>query len=398
MKNINVSVDLNSWINRLPPFPILIYSNNKFHYEFDDLMRSIALATRYPHLSGMLLNDNWAHLRYANCFSESETLKLISKFREVDSHQKTILSDDVGMGMSYCFMDATVGVKAWVDTNFFIKYYSYIEPSVVNGQGGYTSPDFLTIDDNDNFYLIECKGTQNTLSSRNTQIDKGIEQKNNINDPKSIISEKIVMSTFVRYENSRIDSELKIVDPEMNLNLKNVSKELLKKFMLRYELFKELNFIYPNIFSEERFFNYNSFKKYLSINPEKITSQEEEIYGIKLKLNDDLLRDIQKNNSFDELINNYTNKFQAARKFTFDSEKQKEIINHTNKNKDKELKSTDIGEKFPNLNELFKLYNIDMNKFFDNINKDIKTDLITNQNHVKGFYGLEINFTRKSPE
>lgn len=72
--------------------------------------------------------------------------------------KKTILSDDLGMGFVYVFLNEIVEIKSWVDTNFILKYNQTVSPKSAARNGQYKSPDFLVLDSKSRFYLIECKG------------------------------------------------------------------------------------------------------------------------------------------------------------------------------------------------------------------------------------------------
>lgn len=49
--------------------------------------------------SGVSLSEFWAWVRSSYAVSGTADLRLTSEFADLDSHQKTILSDDFGMGV-----------------------------------------------------------------------------------------------------------------------------------------------------------------------------------------------------------------------------------------------------------------------------------------------------------
>ncbi|TDM04693.1 hypothetical protein [Macrococcus carouselicus] len=390
MKQIRVSIDLTSWSNGFPPMPFVIYSNNLFKFKMEELMKSVVYSTKYPHLNKMLLNDYWALLRYFYCFSSDIDFKLSDIFKDVDAHQKTILSDDIGMGMAYCFMDATVGINGWVDTKFFLKYYPFLNP-VNNGyRGNYKSPDFLVMDSNDEFYLIECKGTQNSITSQNKQIKDGKLQIQGIVDPESIIKEKLVMSSFIRYESSTKSSIFKIVDPEFNLDFSKVEKSKLKLFVMKYELFKELSFIYPDIFTEKRFNNYNIFKQYFQNN--KHTDLNDIHNDIKIEFDGKILENIENFSNFTDLINHYKVNKNFCDKFSINYSSYEE--NKTDiKSQNKSLNKKKLIEYLMEDERLIKkIGEENINKIINNIVMNKNADLIYNKNIVSGTYGVKMKF------
>ena len=56
--------------------------------------------TRLPGLAGLQLADFWAWLRYFSAVDAARTLCLRSEWDDLDPHQKTILSDDWGVGFT----------------------------------------------------------------------------------------------------------------------------------------------------------------------------------------------------------------------------------------------------------------------------------------------------------
>lgn len=92
--------------------------------------------------------------------------------REIDFHQKALLSDEVGMGMANYLM-----------TNYF-QTTNAIDVSIALQTPGWnlfqqypTSPDYLFFDDPvGHVYVVECKGNQTSHDTTLNQLRRGTEQ------------------------------------------------------------------------------------------------------------------------------------------------------------------------------------------------------------------------------
>ncbi|MGA3603117.1 hypothetical protein [Lysinibacillus agricola] len=254
MHNIEVIVDHSTWVTSPVP-PELRSINTHINFNLLDLLFHVSDATKNPNDIGVSINDYWAFLRYRNCFNSSGDLQLNESFEDVDSHQKTILSDDIGMGFASLIMDRTFNIQSLIDTSFFIRHLPSLQVVNSRKKGPNKTPDFLVLDNSYEIHIIECKGTQNTLSSSETQLLKGVPQKTNILDPSNIINQKLVIGTYIAKHNSRDTSRIKIIDPELNYNFSNIDKDdiiclsLLGQFTkeLNYYISSEISKLIPNI-------------------------------------------------------------------------------------------------------------------------------------------------------
>ncbi|MBU5267298.1 hypothetical protein [Virgibacillus proomii] len=140
-------------------------------------------------------------------------------------------------------MDTSFGIKSLTDTSFFLKHLQSLSAMSTGKRGPNKSPDFLILDNNYNIHLLECKETQNKLTTSEDQIDKGRIQKHSIIDPNTIISEKLVIGTYIAKPRSTRNSRVKIVDPEFKYNFSDLTKEIMINLLLLSQLIKELSFI-----------------------------------------------------------------------------------------------------------------------------------------------------------
>ena len=266
MLNINLEIDSSTWVGNPVPTELTALTNN-LSFDILDLMLHVADATKNPNYLGRSLNDFWAFLRYSRCFVSIGNLRLISEFEDIDAHQKTILSDDIGMGMASLVMEEAFGVKALTDTSFFMKYINSLSTTSTGKKGPNKSPDFLVLDENLNIHILECKGTQSGIKNSNKQLDSGKSQKRSLNDPNSIISEKLVIGTFIAKSTGRNNSRVKIVDPDFKYNFEKMEKKEMKYLLLFSQLIKELSFVikegylklFPKEVLPEKIFEANEF-------------------------------------------------------------------------------------------------------------------------------------------
>lgn len=212
-------------------------------FEISELLFHISDITRNPFDYKMSLNNNWAFLRYINCFDSSKELRLRKEYRDVDPHQKTILSDDLGMGFASLFLDKSMKIIAIIDTHLFLKYLPHLKVSKGNKSGASKSPDFIVFDENKNLHLLECKGTQKSKSRSLFQMKKGLEQVDSIIDPKNIVNQRLVIGTYVSDFYSKSHSTITVMDPEFPYNFKDTSKEELIVLTMYFQMLKELSYV-----------------------------------------------------------------------------------------------------------------------------------------------------------
>lgn len=180
---------------------------------------------------GANLNEYWACLRYFSAFTPRSNLQLTQSFAELDAHQKTILSDDLGMGIPMLWLDQALGFTHIEDGRYFIEH---ILPSL---KGTYTgkgkrgpgkSPDFACFDKAGKVHIVECKGTQNTLKFRDSQLyhkpiskpaTGGQVQKKTVMLPPNRAGERLACGLFIASDASQ-NTHLAIADPEDEVIMK----------------------------------------------------------------------------------------------------------------------------------------------------------------------------------
>lgn len=170
-----------------------------------------------PHLTEVSINAWWAWLRYASAFSSQGHFLLRQEYADLDPHQKTVLSDDFGMGVALVYLIQKLDLQSVFDGRYFVQY---LAPTVkakvakIAKNGQFKSPDFIGKDIHGKWHAIECKGTQTSVDARTDQIKNGSVQKANIVFPRAIRGEKLVSALLIGRESSGLASSLRIDDPE----------------------------------------------------------------------------------------------------------------------------------------------------------------------------------------
>lgn len=153
------------------------------------------------------------------------------EYGDLDAHQKTILSDDFGMGFTTDFLMNALGLRMPVDGRYFAKSMSGPQGTKYSGQskrGPAKSPDFVAEDASGKWHVIECKGTQSGLREHEKQLRKGCKQKATIEFPPHAAGERLVAGMLIGTEGTKVTSKMSIVDPPKRGNLR-VTEELVGK-------------------------------------------------------------------------------------------------------------------------------------------------------------------------
>jgi len=138
------------------------------------LLHSIGRITT-PHVPNLAdLSSTWAIIRYLWAFEPVQGLEqqllLSSIARQIDFHQKQLLSDEIGMGMAYYIMTEFFSTTEVIDVSIALQELP------VDLQYS-TSPDFLFFEDlNRKAFVVECKGNQSSYPATIDQLRRGTEQ------------------------------------------------------------------------------------------------------------------------------------------------------------------------------------------------------------------------------
>jgi len=176
-KEVLINVDSSSWpLNQSPPKALL---NPSYSFNIPSVLLQIGELTTPPHKGGISLSEYWAYVRYFNALTPSTSLELTHEYGGLDSHQKTILSDDFGIGFSINYLMSTLKLALPVNGQFFIDSMLGATGGVYSGKepkkrGPGKSPDYIAEDSVGMWHVIECKGTQTSLEYSDTQLSKGV--------------------------------------------------------------------------------------------------------------------------------------------------------------------------------------------------------------------------------
>jgi hypothetical protein len=125
------------------------------------------------------LSSTWAEIRYLWAFqpnfrqSRVTSLRLSNSVKNLDFHQKTLLSDEFGVGFAAYYMSAFEGATDPVDV--FIAKRSL--QSTIRGNSRRSLPDYIFRGRGiDQYFIVECKGTQSQRSAAVRQLKRGAEQ------------------------------------------------------------------------------------------------------------------------------------------------------------------------------------------------------------------------------
>ena len=158
------------------------------------------------------LSSHWAYYRYMWAFdSASPLLQLEASVKDIDFHQKTVLSDELGVGMSHWLMTQVRGAVSHVDVHVAVK-----TPAIAQQHGfpnaslaTRKSPDFIYHFGGGRFGVVECKGNQSGRAQSLDQIVSGLEQVPSLRINNARLAEEYVVATHYSLRGTTVY----IVDP-----------------------------------------------------------------------------------------------------------------------------------------------------------------------------------------
>ena len=174
----------------------------------------IGLLTSPPKFKALSLSHYWAWLRYLVALHPSGKLRLRLLWREIDSHQKTLLSDDFGTGFPCHYLIDNHGFEDFADTGYLLKNVlnGFVSLLGSNMRGPSKSPDFIAVDNLGRLHILECKGTQSSRADLIKAIERGIPQKNNLSNS-GLFTSSMVGGFFVPQHRSKEAAQIVFADP-----------------------------------------------------------------------------------------------------------------------------------------------------------------------------------------
>ncbi|MCW1408208.1 hypothetical protein OLZ32_08025 [Rhizobium sp. 1AS11] len=226
-RTLRVTIDRNTWPKppALPAFPAAFNPTmDNWDVSVPALLLTIGYLTTPSHASGVSLSEFWAWVRYLHAVSGSPELLLTRAFHELDAHQKTILSDDFGMGAPIAWLIEKLNLTHVADGRYFIQRMATqvgVQPTTPKKRGPGKSPDFVARDASGVWHVLECKGTQTSGAYRAHQLGSGgrtptgaVAQKRTIVFPHGYTGQRLASGLFIGVENGGVQSSLHLIDPE----------------------------------------------------------------------------------------------------------------------------------------------------------------------------------------
>jgi hypothetical protein len=225
-RHINIDIDFSSWPKppAKPSFPASFHQGSAaVSIHFPSFLVGIGILTTPTAPIGPTLSQYWAYVRYLTAITPGPDLRITKAFASLDSHQKTILSDDFGMGLPMYWLWDALDAVAFCDGQYFIKHLAASVGAKVPkkaARGPNKSPDFVLLDANGDWHVVECKGTQSGPGYRDKQLGKkrpkptgGIAQKNTIVFPNENLGQRLACGVSIGVQGGPHATNMKIVDP-----------------------------------------------------------------------------------------------------------------------------------------------------------------------------------------
>lgn len=225
-RSLVVNVRKKTWPGpkKLTAFPPAFHSGLATHQiNIPSVLLLIGYLTTPTSSTGVSLSEFWAWVRYLAAVTNDSDLRLTSSFADLDAHQKTILSDDFGMGVPMYWLMQRLSLNRIVDGRYFMRR---IAASVSATQrrtakrGPNKTPDFVSRDGSGVWHVVECKGTQSGTEYGERQLGDigppmsgGVAQKRSIEFPSGHVGQRLVCGLCIGVENGA-RSRLTIIDPE----------------------------------------------------------------------------------------------------------------------------------------------------------------------------------------
>ena len=219
IKNLRIDIDQSSWPSFSAIPSSLIYASGVQSYSIDLLgpLLNIGIYTRPPASYGFTLSDCWAWLRYFPAFASQAQLKLRQEWSSIDPHQKTVSSDEFGVGFSLWILQDILGFSAYADVGYVV---STLAPNLFRmgpstSRGSRKSPDYIALGPARDLSVIECKGSQYSFRALKDAVRRGIPQKSNIRiQGRNAFTHSLVSGIFIPQWENNENATLLICDPE----------------------------------------------------------------------------------------------------------------------------------------------------------------------------------------
>ena len=215
-KFISVEIDSGSWPNGVPADISALSTSRRSTNVLCALMHT-ALWTMPPVQYDFDLSALWAWLRYGPAIDSSPSLKLRKEWADIDPHQKTVLSDELGIGFTTQLFAEELDFRLYADTQYVVNVampgdYTFKRSGK---RGPSKSPDYLAVDGSGRVHVLECKGTQSSVKALESAIAGGLAQKGNLNvGTGTPLTHCLVAGLFIPQWLSDETALIRVCDPE----------------------------------------------------------------------------------------------------------------------------------------------------------------------------------------
>ncbi|MBX9902802.1 MAG: hypothetical protein K2Y31_00495 [Burkholderiales bacterium] len=246
LKKLEVLVDATSWGAASPPAALIALNKTTRQVNVVQALINTAQLTRPPKVTGFHLSDYWACLRYLPALSNSSWLELCKDWDSVDPHQKTVMSDELGMGFSAQLVSEVFNCPEFVDTIYVMRVLHPGKFSLSSGnkRGPKKSPDFIAEDGSGNFVALECKGTQTSRKELLNALGRGAKQKKSLTAVAGTrISHSLVAGLFIPQWSNVNRACIHVADPtwsELDTLLADTEAINIRKAIIQIGLAKQL--------------------------------------------------------------------------------------------------------------------------------------------------------------
>jgi len=227
VKRINIEVDSSCGTLGLP-VELLPPTFTPHAWQVDEYIAFtiIAIATSPPVHVGFSLADTWAHKRYLAALHAGSKLRLRREWEDIDSHQKTILADDFGVGFPLLYLQEKLELIHFSPTGWWLKALERSLGTRIRlnkkKNGPPKLPDYICVDSCGYFHAIENKGTQTSKKMLADQIKAGVAQVENLraaalpSSASAYFRSWMVGGIFIPQYRSKSDATIVLADPDFS--------------------------------------------------------------------------------------------------------------------------------------------------------------------------------------
>lgn len=193
-------------------------------FDLLELLAAIGILTTASYPCEFSLSYHHAFSRYFWLPEGPGPLRIRRDVEDIDFHQKTLISDELGVGVAGLVANRLFGVRYFADAYPLLKRRGLALGIALGPRR--SCPDFVALDAARNFYVIEAKGTQSATGVQAQQIRSGLTQKANLIFAGRAPTRMVIATRFAREGGARRSTETRVVDPEFAMELSDEDRRL----------------------------------------------------------------------------------------------------------------------------------------------------------------------------